>query len=63
MNEPKLMNRQGNAPDLAWLGRTINATVLHLLGMDYTQPFYRRHGQDEKLTGVFECRVGKEILS
>ncbi|MFP6668879.1 MAG: hypothetical protein VB876_16325 [Pirellulales bacterium] len=63
MNEPKLMNSQGNNPDLTRLGRTINATVLHLLGMDYTQPFYRRHGQDEKLTGVFECRVGKEILS
>ena len=40
-----------------------HATVLHLLGMDHQKLFYSRNGLEEKLTGVFESRVVKEILS
>jgi len=40
-----------------------HATVLHLLGLDYEQLFYARNGLNEKLTGVSEARVVKEIVA
>lgn len=38
------------------------ATMLHLLGLDYHRLIYPRNGLDEKLTGVAEARVVTEIL-
>jgi len=40
-----------------------HATILHLLGLDHQKLFYQRNGLREKLTGVFEARVVKEILA
>ena len=40
-----------------------HATMLHILGLDYQRLSYYRNGLEEKLTGVFEARVVKEILS
>jgi len=40
-----------------------HATVLHLLGMDHKKLSINNHGLEERLTGVFEARVVKEILS
>jgi hypothetical protein len=40
-----------------------HATVLHLLGLDYDRLTFNRHGLNERLTGVFEARVVKEILA
>jgi hypothetical protein len=40
-----------------------HATMLHILGMDYQRLSYYRNGLEEKLTGVFEARVVKEILA
>ena len=39
-----------------------HATILHLLGLDYTQLVYDDNGLREKLTSQFEARVVKEIL-
>jgi hypothetical protein len=36
---------------------------LHLLGLDHENLFYERNGLREKLTGVLEARVVKEILA
>ncbi|MDA0660817.1 MAG: DUF1501 domain-containing protein [Planctomycetota bacterium] len=40
-----------------------HATILHLLGLDFDQLSYDVHGLKEKLTGVFDARVVKEILA
>jgi hypothetical protein len=39
-----------------------HATILHLLGMNYEEVFIEQQGLKEKLTGVQEARVIKEIL-
>lgn len=39
-----------------------HATMLHLLGLDHNQLFVLDNGLKEKLTGVVEARVVKEIL-
>ncbi len=39
-----------------------HATLLHLLGMNYRDLVYRRHGLDERLTDQFPARVVDEIL-
>lgn len=39
-----------------------HATVLHLLGLDHRQLFVLDNGLKEKLTGVEEARIVKEIL-
>lgn len=40
-----------------------HATMLHLLGLDHQQLFVLDNGLKEKLTGVTEARVVKEILN
>ena len=40
-----------------------HATILHLLGLHHDQLFLDQNGLKEKLTGVSEARVIKEILS
>jgi hypothetical protein len=40
-----------------------HATILHLLGIDHERLFFRRNGLDEKLTGVEEAHVIKNILA
>ena len=40
-----------------------HATILHLLGLRYDQLFIEQNGLKEKLTGVNEVRVVKEILA
>jgi hypothetical protein len=40
-----------------------HATMLHLLGLDHQQLFVLDNGLKERLTGVTEARVVKEILS
>ncbi len=39
-----------------------HATILHLLGLDYTQLVFDDNGLREKLTSQYEARVVKEIL-
>jgi uncharacterized protein (DUF1501 family) len=40
----------------------INATVLHLMGIDHTKFAYKFQGLDQRLTGVEEQKVMKELL-
>jgi Protein of unknown function (DUF1501) len=40
-----------------------HATVLHLLGLDHKKLSFNRNGLQDRLTGVFEARVVKEILA
>ncbi|MCH2211286.1 MAG: DUF1501 domain-containing protein [Fuerstiella sp.] len=40
-----------------------HATMLHILGLDYQRLSYYRNGLEEKLTGVFDARIVKDILS
>jgi arylsulfatase A-like enzyme len=40
-----------------------HATILHLLGMDHEQLFFRRNGLKEKLTGVNGARVVRTIIA
>ncbi len=40
-----------------------HATILHLLGLHHDELFFMRNGLREKLTGVFDARVVKEILA
>lgn len=40
-----------------------HATILHTLGLHHQKLFYDRNGLAEKLTGVHEPRVVKEILA
>jgi len=39
-----------------------HATMLHLLGMNYRELVYQRHGLNERLTDQFPARVVSEIL-
>ena len=43
--------------------RDFHATVLHLLGFDHKRFTYRYQGLDQKLTGVEQARVIKELLA
>ena len=40
-----------------------HATLLHLLGMNFRELVYRRHGLDERLTDQYPARVVEEILA
>jgi hypothetical protein len=40
-----------------------HATILHVLGLNYEDLFYERNGLKEKLTGVEQARIVKEILA
>jgi hypothetical protein len=40
-----------------------HATILHLLGFDFTKLVYNHNGLNEKLTGQEPARVVKEILA
>lgn len=40
-----------------------HATVLHLLGLDFKKLSFNRNGLEERLTGVFEARVVKDIIA
>ena len=42
--------------------RDLNATILHCLGIDHTRLSYRFQGLDQRLTGVEESHVLKELL-
>ncbi|HEY2982089.1 MAG TPA: DUF1501 domain-containing protein [Anaerolineales bacterium] len=41
----------------------IHATILHLLGLDFTKVTYQYEGRDESLVGVNPAGVVKEILT
>ncbi|MEC7922649.1 MAG: DUF1501 domain-containing protein [Planctomycetota bacterium] len=43
--------------------RNLNATILHLLGVDHNRFTYRHQGLDQKITGVEESHVIKDILA
>ncbi len=43
--------------------RDLHATMLHLLGIDHRQLSFQYQGLDQRLTGVEEARVLREILS
>ncbi len=43
--------------------RDLNATILNQLGIDHERLTFRYQGLDERLTGVEEARVVKEILA
>ena len=43
--------------------RDLNATILHQMGIDHDQLTYAFKGLDQKLTGVEEAFVVREILS
>jgi arylsulfatase A-like enzyme len=44
--------------------RDLNATILHLMGIDHRRFTVKHRGLDERLTGVQEeARVVREILS
>ena len=43
--------------------RDLNATILNQLGINHEQLTFRYQGLDQRLTGVEEARVIKEILS
>jgi len=43
--------------------RDLNATILHLLGVDHEKLTFKFQGLDQKLTGVEPAKVVKEILS
>ena len=40
-----------------------HATILHLLGMDFEELVFERHGLEEKLTDQERARVVSEIIS
>ena len=41
----------------------LHATILHLLGMNHEELVYSRNGLDERLTGVHEPRIVREIIA
>jgi hypothetical protein len=41
----------------------LHATILHLLGTDHRELTFPRNGLDERLTGVYEPRIVKEIMA
>ena len=43
--------------------RDLHATMLHLLGVDHNRLTFPYQGLDQKLTGVEEARVIKDVLS
>lgn len=43
--------------------RDLNATILHTLGIDHRKLTFKYQGLDQRLTGVEEARVVKEILA
>jgi hypothetical protein len=43
--------------------RDLHATLLHLLGLDHEHLTFPHNGLEEKLTGVIESRVVKELLA
>ena len=43
--------------------RDLNATILHLLGLDHDRLVYPYQGLDQRLTGVEPARVVGEILT
>jgi hypothetical protein len=43
--------------------RDFHATVLHLLGMDHARFAFRFQGLDQRLTGVEEARVVRELIA
>jgi hypothetical protein len=43
--------------------RDFHATVLHLLGRDHRRFTYRHQGLDQRLTGVEESRVIRELMT
>lgn len=43
--------------------RDLNATILHLLGVDHDRLSFKFQGLDQKLTGVEPARVVKEVLA
>ncbi|MFP6612537.1 MAG: DUF1501 domain-containing protein, partial [Pirellulales bacterium] len=43
--------------------RDLHATMLHQLGIDHKRLSYPYQGLDQRLTGVEESRVVKEILA
>lgn len=40
-----------------------HATILHLLGLHYEDLYFERNGLNEKLTGIEQARIVKEILA
>lgn len=40
-----------------------HATLLHLMGLQHDELYVDEHGLKEKLTGVNEARIVKEILA
>ena len=43
--------------------RDLNATILHLLGVNHEHLTYPFQGLDQKLTGVEAARVVREVLA
>ena len=43
--------------------RDLNATILHLMGIDHHRLTYKFQGLDQRITGVEECHIVKDILS
>ena len=43
--------------------RDLNATILHLMGIDHERLSYPFKGLDQRLTGVEKSRVVNEILT
>jgi uncharacterized protein (DUF1501 family) len=43
--------------------RDFHATILHLLGIDHNRFTFKSQGLDQKLTGVEEAKVIKELLA
>jgi hypothetical protein len=43
--------------------RDLNATILHCLGVDHRRLTFRYQGLDQRLTGVEEARVVREVLA
>lgn len=42
--------------------RDLNATILHSLGIDHEKLTFRFQGLDQKLTGVEETHIVKDLL-
>jgi len=43
--------------------RDFHATILHLLGFDHQRLTFRHGGLDQRLTGVEEAHVVKNVLA
>jgi hypothetical protein len=41
----------------------LHATILHLLGLDHKQVWFKRHGRQERLTDVFEPKLLTPLLA